>query len=408
MVEDAALIFDGSADVLQPLDGIKVLDLTGAIGAYCTRLLADLGADVVKVEPPWGDPMRRRPPFRNGVPELEQSLLFSAYHANKRGVTLDVAAPDVEPVLARLGVRSDVVVVSPSRRSPVTGLDRDTPILRWAPDAVVAGLTPFGMTGPMRDFRATPFVSFAMGGRMHRTGDVGGPPVTMPGQEMWDFAGIHSALGIIAALGARPRLGGQVIDVSVHEVAAALDFLVERYDIDGGAWDGSVPIGVPPTGTWQCRDGALEVQALQQRHWDAFLEMLDHPSELSEPALADPLVRREAFEALIEIIETLMAARGCIEVFERGQAAGLPCNPLHTPAEFSGDIHARERGLFVAATQKGMESIELPWRSFASEPPVLRLRRPAPLLGEHNMEVFVDELGYSSDDLQRWKEAGLA
>lgn len=395
--------------VPQPLHGVRVVDLTSAIGAYCTRLLGDLGADVVKVEPPAGDPMRRKPPFKGGSAGPEASLLFASYHVNKRGVTLDVSDERALPLLAELGAGADVVVLSPSRRAPVVGFDRDVPSLSWARvDAIVAVVTPFGFTGPLRDFRTTPFVSFAMGGGMHHIGEPEGPPVAPPGQLQWDEAGLAGAAGILAALRARPAAGGQFLDLSVHEVAAAKDFLIERYDAEGSGVRGrSLGIGYPPTGTWQCVDGPLEVSCHQRHHWDAFLEMLGRPEELSEPSLADPLVRREAFEGLGDVIAGLMATESRHDLFARGQAVGLPCNPLNTPMAYVHDEQPRSRGLFVTTTKEGIGTVEVPWKSFSSRPELLRLRRPAPTLGQHNHDVFVDELGHDPAELEAWRGSGL-
>ena len=222
-----------------PLSGIRVLDISGGLGAYCSKLLADLGADVLKVERPGGDDLRRTPPFigQSGHGGQPQSLIFLSYHSNKRGITLDVGRSESLPVLEALGRTADVIVASPTRRGPVTGFDRDAPALAWAePDAIVASITPFGLTGPMRDLRMTPFLSFAMGGGMHWVGESDGPPLAVPGQLQWDEAGIHAAAGIVAALSARDRDGGQVLDLSVHEVAAAKDFLLrEGTDMKYGA-----------------------------------------------------------------------------------------------------------------------------------------------------------------------------
>ena len=392
-----------------PLGGHRVLDLSGGLGAYCARLLGDLGADVLKVEPPEGDAMRRQPPFKDGCTGPGASLVFAGYHANKRGVTLDVRRDEALPLLAELGGHADVVVITPSRRSPVAGFDRDGPSLSWArTDAVVGALTPFGLTGPMRDFRATPFVSFAMGGSMHHLGRPDGPPLNAPGQQQWDQAGLAATAGILAALRARPAVGGQLLDLSVHEVTAGKDYLIERYDVEGrGDWGRSVGIGYPPTGTWMCADGPLDVSSHQVRHWEAFLEMLGHPDELSEPALADPLVRRQAFDGLREVIDGIMAPLSRADLFERGQAAGLPCCPLNTPAQFVEDKQARARELFVTTTTDALGTVELPWRSFSSIPPLIEHRRAAPSLGQHNTEVFVDWLGHSPEELEEWKATGL-
>jgi benzylsuccinate CoA-transferase BbsE subunit len=393
----------------RPLDGLRVLDLSSALGAYCTRILADFGADVLKVEPPTGDLMRTRPPFRRGVSGPETSLLFASYHANKRGVTLETMFGEALQILSELAAGADVVVISPTRRAPVVGFDWDDPSLSWAPpNAVVAAITPFGLTGPMREFRATPFVSFAYGGGMHHVGKPEGPPVSMPGQPLWDYAGLAGAIGIMAAVRARRSIGGQLLDISVHEAAAVMDFPIERYDAEGASGrDRTISIGYPPTGTWRCMDGELEISCHQEHHWTAFLRMLDYPDDLSAPSLADPLVRRAIFDGLIPVIDQLMAEREVLDLFERGQAEGLPCSPINTVTQFVNDVQTRSRGLFVATATTNLESVELPWKSFASAPPLLTLRRPAPSLGEHNIEVYVDQLGYSLCVLEAWKEAGL-
>jgi crotonobetainyl-CoA:carnitine CoA-transferase CaiB-like acyl-CoA transferase len=392
-----------------PLDGIRVLDVAGEIGAYCTKLLADLGADVIKVEPPGGDAMRRLPPRIGGDDETAMGAVFASYHANKRGVTLDVSRRDALMVLEALGAAADIVVVSPTRRTPVAGFDRDTGHAQWAaPGAIVASITPFGLVGPMRDLRATPFVSFAMGGGMHWTGHRDGPPLAAPGQLAWDEAGIHVAFGIVSALFGHARFGGQTLDFAVHDVAASKDFLIERFDVGAiNEWGRSVEIGIPPSGRWECRDGLLRISAHQGHHWGAFLAMMDHPDELSEPSLADPQIRREIFDGLQEVIARLVKDRSRDELVKKGQAAGLPCAPVNDPGDFVRDEQPLARELFVNVGETGEKPVRIPWRWCHSNPPMVRLRRPAPRLGEHNREVYVDGLGFTDEQLESWKESGL-
>jgi crotonobetainyl-CoA:carnitine CoA-transferase CaiB-like acyl-CoA transferase len=388
---------------------IRVLDLSGPIGAYCSKLLADLGADVVIVEPPGGDDLRRRPPFADGDAGRADSLVFAAYHANKRGIVLDYTRPESLPLLAALGRNCDVVLACPSARRPVAGFDRDGPTVSWArPDAIVGAITPFGLTGPWRDLRMTAFLSFAMGGGMHPVGDPDGPPLCAPGQMAWDEAAAHAAFGILVALSVRERVGGQVLDLSVHEVAAAKDFLLERYDVGRpGEWGRKVGVGYPPTGVWECADGPLAVAAHQRHHWQSFLAMLGHPDELSDPAYADPLFRREVFDLLQRIIAPIVARHGRLELFAKGQAHGLPCAPYNTPHDFVGDIQPRARDIFVSAANPGEAAVTIPWRWFRSAPALLELRRPAPRLGEHNHEVYIDELGFTVAQVQEWGKAGI-
>jgi crotonobetainyl-CoA:carnitine CoA-transferase CaiB-like acyl-CoA transferase len=393
-----------------PLQGRRVADLSGAIGAYCTKLLADLEADVIKVEPPRGDPMREAPPLLDDGAETGLvSAVLAAYHVNKRGVTLDISRREALPALASLAASCDVIVVSPTLRGPVAGLNPEDRTVSWAPaNCIIASITPFGLSGPLRDMRMTPFLSFALGGGMHWTGDRDGPPLAAPGQLTWDEAGIHAALGIVAALGGPDRPGRQLLDLSVHEVAAAKDFLTERFDVGSiGEFGRSIGIGIPPTGCWNCSDGPLGISAHQKRHWEAFLTMLDHPDVLSEPSLADTMMRRQIFDGLGETIAGLMATRSRMELFEKGQAAGLPCAPFNKPGEFVEDIQTRARHVFASPEDGEGVAVAIPWRWFHSTPTMIRLARPAPHLGQHNEEIYSKDLGISGAELDQWKASGL-
>ncbi len=372
----------------RPLDRIRVLDVSDSIGAYCTKLLAGLGADVIKIECPEGDELRRRPPFRDGATGSEASLVFAYYHADKRGITLDTRRAESLPVLEELGSTADVIVMSPSRRRPLAGFDEDTLVVSWAPDdAVVCAITPFGLTGPYRHRRATHFVAYATSGSMHKVGPPEGPPLAIPGQQHWDEASAHAAVCVLAALQNRDAVGGQTIDISAHEVAAARDFAFDRYDVMGMAQDRAATIGYPPTGTWQCKDGPFDVAAHQTRHWGAFLRMLDDPPELSDPSLEDVLVRREIFDGLAETISELLASRSRGELVERGQAVGLPCSILNTPAEFVDDEQLAARNYFVTLRGSDGGDVRMPGAPFKSEPELFSVARGAPCLGEHNADT---------------------
>ena len=209
-----------------PLDGIRVLDLSGPVGSYGGRLLADAGADVVKVELPAGDELRRQGPFAGRQPGPERSLAFAYYHANKRGIVLDYRSPEALGMLAELGASADVVLVTP----PVAGFDPDSRELSWAAsDAVVCAITPFGLTGPYRSWRATHLTSCALGGGMYQYGPSEGPPLVLPGRQLYDHAGTHAAIAVLAALRARPAVGGQFIDISAHEVLGSSLYELHRY-----------------------------------------------------------------------------------------------------------------------------------------------------------------------------------
>jgi crotonobetainyl-CoA:carnitine CoA-transferase CaiB-like acyl-CoA transferase len=378
------------------LAGIRVLDIAGPISAYCTRILTDLGADVVLVEPPEGDRLRRVPPFRNGAGPQEDSLLFSYYHAGQRAVILDFATDEGCRMLETVGSGADVIILSPGPDRVVPGWDPLSRTLSWATqDAVVCAMTPFGLSGPCQGWRATPMTSYAMGGTMIRMGPVDGPPVTIPGRQQWDEAGVHAALAVLAALHGLPRFGGRVVDISVQEVACIRDFVVERYSATGMDPAGrQVPLGIPPNGTFQCTDGPLNIAAHQPRHWEAFLKMLGCPDELSEPSLADPMIRRAIFDGVIEVIQRLVVHRSRQELVERGQRAGLPCSLQHTPTELVGDPQLVARGSFVKTPTAAGESVSMPGPGFRSDPPVTVQRAAgaaAPIRGDSSEVAWVEQ-----------------
>jgi formyl-CoA transferase/CoA:oxalate CoA-transferase len=300
----------------------------------------------------------------------------------------------------------DVVVISPTSRTPLVDFDRAAHRLNWAPpDCIVASITPFGLDGPMSDMRITPFLSFAVGGGMHWVGKKDGPPLAAPGQLAWDEAGLHAAFGIVSALFGREHTGGQILDLSVHEVQAGKDFVLERYDVSrpgeqGGRFAG---VGIPPSGTWQCVDGAFGIAAHQEHHWQTFLTMLDNPKDLSEPSLDDPMMRRLIFDGLELVIGDLVANRSRLDLFARGQAAGLPCAPVNSPRDFVEDPQPVARGVFASPKADGRPTVTIPWRWCNAIPELIHLRRPAPSVGEHNADVYIDELGFSKAQLKNWE-----
>jgi crotonobetainyl-CoA:carnitine CoA-transferase CaiB-like acyl-CoA transferase len=367
------------------LDSVRVVDLSAPVGTYCTRLLSDLGAEVVLIEPPEGDPYRRLGPFRAGAAGPDASLAFGYYQAGKRSIVLDVDDPDDRAVLEEIGGGADVVVISPSPARPTPGFDAATGSLAWAsPDAVVCSVTPFGVTGPYARRRATHLTSFAQSGGMWRAGPAGTPPVPVPPNLHWHIASTHAAVAVVAALAVRDRVGGQFVDISAQEVEQYHEVLWEAYHFQGLRPGGrTIPIGVPPTGVWECRDGLFDIAAHQVQHWEAFLELLDHPVELAEPALADMATRQLIFDGVSEIVASLLAPLSRYELFDRGQRMGLPVGLLNTPAQFVADEQLAARGFFVDLGRPETGPLHAPGPAVRTVPELFAPAGPAPLLDEH-------------------------
>lgn len=392
-----------------PLSGTRVLDLSSRYGAYCSKILADLGADVVKVELPTGDRLRQSPPWRDGSEGSEASLMFAYYHHNKRGISLDWQRDEAQPLLGELASWSDVVLASPKgERVSVAGFSDGNPTLTWVPaDVVICFLTPFGLTGPYRDWRATPLTSFAMSGYMHPVGPTEGPPVAMPGQQFCDEAGLWGAFLIQSILRASPRLRDQVIDLSVHEVGWFNKLGTEQYGLSGNIKTRATNFGPPPGGIWKCRDGLLDIGAHAAHHWDIFVDLLGRPDVLSDPIYRQRSMRIQLYDLLTELIADLLADRSATEFVAAGQAAGLPCALTQTPSEFLGDPQPKARGFFIPSTRKGTGTFAIPGAPFHSAPSLHTFDRSAPSLGEANHDVYVDALGHSEEELDRWRADGL-
>jgi len=398
----------GTDEPALPLAGVRVLDLTDRSGVYCGKLLADVGADVVKVELPAGDDLRFKPPFRTGCPLGEASLLFAYYNNNKRGITLDWTSPESLPILERLGETADVVLISPSRKRPIAGFRDTAPHLQWASDeVVVCGISPFGLTGPWRHWRATPLTSFAASGQMYAMGPTEGPPIAMPGQQLYDLASTRAAIAIEAALAAVDRYPTQTIDIAAHNVGAWQLLMIERYSMIGRLQTRATNFGPPPGGLWECGDGFVDIAAHAPHQWDIFVELLGSPDDLTDEVFRDREMRTMLFDVLTEMIEVHMREQSAFDFVERGQALGLPCALMYRPEEFLDDIQPRERGAFVHVDHEVLGSLTLPGPSVRGPEPVMSYRRPAPRLGESNDEVYVGELGFEPSDVKEWSDREL-
>ncbi len=393
----------------QPLTGVRVLDLSGRTGAYCGKILADLGADVVKVELPTGDGLRRSPPFRDGRRGPESSLLFAYYHHNKRGITLDWQRDEARALLEELAATADAVIASPKgERLRPHGFVDVPPSLSWVPDgALTCFITPFGLTGPYRHWRATPFTSFAMSGLMHPVGPPEGPPLAIPGQQLYDEAGAWAAFLMQAVLRSPPACRSQVIDHSVHEVGLFHKLGSEQYVVNGRIKTRETNFGPPPGGIWKCRDGSLDVGAHSPHHWDLFVDLLGRPEVLSDPLYRDRDMRVQLFDLLTEVISGLLSTLSARELVEAGQSAGLPCALSQSGAQFVQEEQAHQRGYFVRSSRQGTGSFDMPGPPFLAEPSLIAYHRSAPHLGEANQDLYVHELGHSIRDLERWRSDGL-
>jgi crotonobetainyl-CoA:carnitine CoA-transferase CaiB-like acyl-CoA transferase len=397
----------------QALAGLKVVDVSnGAGGGYCTKLLAGLGADVLTVEPPGtGDETRAAGPFPGDVPDAEKSGLFLHLATGKRSVTLNLDTDGGCAILKRLVADADVLVESlPPGTLAGWGLDYDR-LAAINPRLVLTSITPFGQDGPYSGYAPSELASWALSGYMTLTGLPEREPLKAYGEQSQYQAGVQAALGTMAAVLARDITGrGQHVDVSATE---ALTFVLggapQAYHYRRQAIKrvGARLLGLPPHAFYPstlrpCQDGWVHVHT-NVRHPDLLAVLMEEP-RLADPELLEtPAGHADEIDALMD---RWLAQHPKREVVALSQEMRVPNTAVQTPAEVLEDAHLRERGYFVEVDHPAAGPIEQPGPPFRMEQTPWRTER-APLLGEHNRAVYVEELGYAPEDLARLRDRGV-
>jgi crotonobetainyl-CoA:carnitine CoA-transferase CaiB-like acyl-CoA transferase len=382
-----------------PFHGVRVLDLAAPVSAYGGRVLAGYGADVVRLE---------RPGTCATTDDPRAAWLDAWYAAGCRRATLDFADERAAPLLAELAATADVVIASPTAATPVTGFGADPLGLAWCDDTVVTCfLTPFGATGPLRDWRATPLIAHALSGLMYSVGPEAGPPLTIPGRPHWDEAGVRAALCIGAALYERPRVGGQVLDVSAHEVAASQDDILHRFDVAGLVLARRLNFAPPPSGVWAVADGTVDIAANTPGHWDAFVKTMGSPPELAEERWKDRAARIHHHTHLSEIVARRLSPWRREQFIAEGQANGLPCSAFNTPEEFLADQQRDARQPLGTLTHPQLGTCPVPGAPIHTDGPFHATDLVAVAPGHDTEALLTTELGHAAAELAQWREAGL-
>jgi benzylsuccinate CoA-transferase BbsE subunit len=413
----------------QALHPYRVLDLTGAIGWMCGKLLADLGADVIKVEPPGGDPDRRFGPFYGDVPHPERSLTWFALNTNKRGITLNADTADGQALLRALAQDADFLVESfPPGFLEARGLGfRQVSAVN--PRLIWTAITPFGQSGPYAAYRATDLTGMAMGGLMSVCGDPDRPPVRMRPAQAYLQAGLQAAVAALLALHYRAQTGeGQYIDVSMqHALTWAILPTRQYWDLNriiteraGGArafGDQLRRILFP------CRDGYVALMGVMHgREWGPMVEWLasaglaEDLTAASWRILADnagpgPFAQAALTEAEWEhvngVLTRFFLKHTRAELWEEAQRRRLTLFPVATPRDLLEHPQLLARGFFVPVPHAELgATLRHPGAPYRLSETPWRLRRRAPLIGEHNDEIYGGELGLSRAEMAVLMAAG--
>jgi crotonobetainyl-CoA:carnitine CoA-transferase CaiB-like acyl-CoA transferase len=400
----------------QALEGVRVVDLTHYIaGPFATRLLADLGCDVVKVERPGGgDPARRLGPFYQDIPGPERSLLFFALNLNKRSVTLDLKTATGRALLRPLVEWADIVVESfaPGTLASL-GLGYET-LARWNPRVVLVSLSNFGQWGPYRDYQLDDLIAYGMGGPMLMTGIAGREPSTIALYIPLLHAGALAALAALVGLTRAEVTGeGDWLDVSIFESQVGSQdrraVALVGYQYTGMTFTRRPPSSAIASGIKPCKDGYVSFAGFGPRFLNV-VAMLGRPDLLQDPrwATTEARARPEAAEAFdTEVLLPWLMARTMREVWQVAQARGVVAGPVFTVKDVVEDPVFQARGVWATVEHPVLGRVTLPGRPFLMEATPWAVRRPAPLLGQHNEEVWCGMVGLSRQDLVRLRQMGV-
>lgn len=400
---------------MSPLNGIRVLDLSRAMaGPYCTMMLGDLGADVIKVERPGrGDESRGwGPPFvgQSNDNPVGESTYFLSVNRNKRSITVNLKSSEGQEVIQRLASLCDVLVEN--FRTGVLeklGLGYED-MKKLNPGLVYCSISGYGRTGPYAERPGYDVIIQAEGGMMGITGPVEGPPSRV-GVPIVDITtGMVAATSILAALRARDQTKeGQLLDISLFDTQAALLTNVASNYLIGGIdpqRTGNDHPNLAPYGAFRAQDRWLVLGVANELQWATFCEAIDR-QDLREDVRFKTNGNRIAHRAeLGEILSEVMASRPAREWLGALRNAGLPCGPINDVAAVFDHPQVQARDLILEVEHPNAGPIQLPGFPYKLNQTPAELRYPPPLLGEHTEDVLTEMLGYSKEDVARFQEQG--
>jgi crotonobetainyl-CoA:carnitine CoA-transferase CaiB-like acyl-CoA transferase len=400
---------EGSLTMAGPLTGVRVVELAHVMaGPACGLMLADLGADVVKVEKKEGDDSRRFVP-----PEVEsESAAFMMMNRNKRGMVLDLKHPDGLEVLRRMLATADVVIEN-YRKGTMERLGLDYEELsRVNPGLIYCEISGFGRTGPYAERGGFDLIAQGMSGLMSITGEGPGRPPVKVGAPVTDIvAGIMGAMGVCAAIAERHRTGrGQRVDTSLFEAGIVLTYWQSAIAFATGVAPGPLGSAHPlnaPYQAFETADGWINIGAANQTNWERLIAAMGLERVQDDERFSSNARRMANLPALIEALAPAFKSRTTGEWLERLEAAGVPAGPVLDICEMHRHPQTLARDMVVEtdhAAAGPTKGIGMPVKLSAT-PGVAR--RPAPLLGQHTSEVLA-ELGYDEAAIARLLESGAA
>jgi len=389
------------------LDGVKILDLSSALaGPYCTMMLADMGAEVIKVEPPEGDVSRSwGPPFIEG-----ESSYFLSINRNKKSIVINLKSEKGKEIVLKLAEKCDVFVENfrPGVAKRL-GVDYET-VKKVNPKIIYCSISGFGQEGPYRDYPAFDQILQGMGGLMSITGEPGRPPVKV-GIPITDIAaGMFAAYGIVCALFYREKTGkGQYVDVSMLDSQVAwLTYQAGRYFATGEI-PGPIGSGHPlivPYQAFKTKDGYINIAAGNDNLFRSLCKVLGVEHLADDPRFNTNPKRVENREELVKILEEIFVQKTTSEWLELIRKAGVPCGPIYNVADVVNDPQVLFRKMVVEIDHPKSGRIKVTGVPVKLSESPGDVRLPPPMLGQHTVDIL-KFLGYSDEDISKLKDEGV-
>ncbi len=414
-----------------PLSPYRVLDLTDEKGMFCGKILGDLGADVIKIESPGGDTARRKGPFYHDTPDPEKSLYWFSLNANKRSVTLDIESGEGQEKFKRLVRNTDFVIESfPPGYLDSLGLGYSI-LSEINPRIIMTSITPFGQSGPYRDYKISDIVGMALGGMMYTMGDPDRPPIRISIPQTYALAGSEAAIGTLIAHYHRELTGeGQFIDMSIHEsMSLTLMVIPTEWEFSkmiekrlGGIRMMATPPHIFQRYIWPCKDGHISITPVMGGMIGAatsrgLVELMDAEGmapdflkEIDWPKLDMREVNQERYDRIVEPISRFFMKHTRAELHQMAISKEIMLYPVNSIKDIMEDAQLKARDSLVKVEHPQLgTSITYPGAFAKFSETSCRLRRP-PLIGEHNEEVFNELVtgGKSSPQTKKPSASGEA
>jgi benzylsuccinate CoA-transferase BbsE subunit len=381
---------------------LRVLDLTARWGNYCGKLFADLGADVILIEPPGGSPLRRVGPFIDDKPSLEGAIPFLYHNTNKRSLVTDLDTPHGQSLLKRLIATADLLIETESPGTmEARGLSA-TDARRIKPSLVYTSITPFGRSGPFAHYAADDLTLMAMGGLLTMAGYPDQPPITAYGEQAFAASSLYAAVAsLLAVYRAEATAVGETIDVSIQEsVAMGLENAAQLYDLQRTIRRREAGVRQRAgSGLYPCQDGYVYMLAGgigETKFWSNFLDWLTDEKVEGVAVFREErwldikfLTSEEGKKSFSEIFDPFALTRSKANLYEGARRWRVPMAPVATPANVLASAQLRHRGFFVDVHNGALNrDITLPGAPYKLSDSPWRIRLSAPRLGAHTEEIL--------------------